>query len=94
MVIGFVHYVSILERKKDEALLEHFGDIFSENKQLEQSLEDYIETLLMLQYNNRLTFNPLIIKDLLFYICVLYIYVLGWAGICVKKAYLSINWAF
>ena len=76
MVIGFVHYVSILERKKHETLFEHFGDIFSENKQLEQSLEDYIETLLMLQHNNRLTFSPLIIKDLLFYICVLYIYVL------------------
>ena len=40
----------------------------------------------MLQHNNRLTFSPLIIKDLLFYICVLYIYVLGWAGIYVKKS--------
>ena len=78
MVIGLVHYVSIffsiLVRKRHEALFEHFGGIFTENKQLEQSLEDYIETLLMLQYNIRLTFNSLIIKDLLFYICVLYIY--------------------
>ena len=94
MVIGFAHYVSILERKKHETLYEHFGDIVSENKQFEQSLEDYIETLLMLQHDNRLTFSPLIIKDFLFYICELFIYVLGWAGICVKKAYLSINWAF
>ena len=36
-----------------EALFEHFSVIFKEKKQHQQSLEDYIETLLMLQYNNK-----------------------------------------
>ena len=37
-------------RQKNEAFFEHFSSIFTENKQPEQSLEDYIETMLLLQY--------------------------------------------
>ena len=40
-------------RQKHEALFEHFSDIFTENKQHEQSLEDYIETFLKLQYKSK-----------------------------------------
>lgn len=45
-------FSSILVRQKHEELFERFGSIFTETKQHEHSLEDIIETLLMLQCNN------------------------------------------
>ena len=45
-------------KQKHEALFEHFSGIFTENKH-EQSLEDCIETLLMLHYNNQ--YQPVVL---------------------------------
>ena len=51
---GGVHVPMIV---KHVALFDHFSGIFTENKQHEQSFQDYLETLRMLQYNNKDKFS-------------------------------------
>ena len=56
-VSGTGTFSSILVSQKHETLFDQFSGIFTENKQHEQSLADYLETLLMLQYNNKDNFS-------------------------------------